>query len=106
MAFNGFVFKISKLHVEGMALFPFILVKRTPGPVLLNHEKIHLRQQLELGIILFYCWYGVEYLFRLIRSGNHATAYYTISFEKEAFQHQDNLHYLATRRPFAFTRYL
>lgn len=106
MAFQGFVIRTPRLHVEGMALFPFILVKRSgAGKVLLNHEQIHLRQQLELGILLFYILYLLEYFVRLILYRNHARAYFNISFEREAFSNQHDLGYLAKRKWFAFVKY-
>lgn len=106
MAFQGFVIRTPRLHVEGMALFPFILVKRAKaGKVLLHHEQIHLRQQLELGLIPFYLFYLLEYLVRLVIYQNHHKAYYNISFEREAFRNQDNPDYLRTRKWYAFVRY-
>ncbi len=107
MAFQGFVIRTPRLHVEGMALFPFILVKRADADrVLLNHEQIHLRQQLELGLILFYILYLLEYFIRLALYRNHTRAYFNISFEREAFRNQHNLEYLNTRKWFVFTKYL
>ncbi|CCH52050.1 hypothetical protein BN8_01023 [Fibrisoma limi BUZ 3] len=95
------------LGPDGMALFPFILVRRPdPGPTLLNHERIHLRQQLELGIVPFYLWYGIEYLIRRWQYRDHYTAYRNISFEREAFSNERDLQYLTTRTWFAFSQYL
>lgn len=107
MKFKGFLLNVSFLWVEGMALFPFILVKRKPcSRFLINHEQIHLRQQLELGLILFYIWYFAEYLVRLIQYKKHYLAYLHISFEREAYQHQADLDYLRKRRLWAFWGYL
>ena len=61
---------LNSLPAYAMAIFPFILVHRSSIPVgekLLNHERIHLQQQLELLIIPFYIWYGLEYLFYILR---------------------------------------
>jgi hypothetical protein len=96
------------LWVHGMALYPFILVKNSADRhncVLINHERIHHRQQLELLIVPFYIWYLTEYLIKRIRYQNHATAYYGISFEKEAYFHEKDLHYLKKRRPWAFLKF-
>ncbi len=94
------------LRVNGMALFPFVLVQRpNPSPRLLNHERIHLRQQLELGIGAFYGWYLAEYLYRRWQLGNHDAAYRAISFEREAYANDHNLNYLGTRPWFAFWPY-
>lgn len=95
------------LWVDGMALFPLVLVRsREPGPVLLQHERIHLRQQLELGILPFYVWYLVEYLIRRAQYGNHYLAYLNISFEREAYTNEATPDYLKKRPLFAFRRYL
>ncbi len=101
------IIRVPKLGPDGMALFPFILVRhRHPGPTLLNHERIHLFQQAELGILPFYLWYAIEYLIRRFQYRDHYTAYRNISFEREAFAHDNNLNYLKTRRLWAFAKYL
>ncbi len=102
-----FVIHVASLGPDGMALFPFILVRRpNPGPTLLNHERIHLRQQAELGIFLFYIWYVVEYGIRRFQHRDHYQAYRNISFEREAFANDQNLMYLKSRRIWAFRRYI
>ncbi|UFH56769.1 hypothetical protein [Spirosoma sp. KNUC1025] len=102
-----FVVHIASLGPDGMALFPFILVRHpNPGPALLNHERIHLRQQVELGIVLFYLWYVLEYLLRRVQYRNHYLAYRNISFEREAFANDENLIYLKNRSLWGFWRYI
>lgn len=102
-----FVVHFASLRADGMALFPFILVRQpNPGPTLLNHERIHLRQQLELGILPFYIWYGLEYLIRRFQHRDHYTAYRNISFEREAFANDQNLAYLKNRPFWQFGKYL
>ena len=50
--------------IAGIALWPFILVRRkNPPSQLIRHEQIHLHQQIELGIFLFYIWYSTEFSF-------------------------------------------
>lgn len=98
---------MSFLRPDGMALFPFILVRQpNPGSVLLNHERIHLRQQAELGIIPFYLWYLLEYLIRRFHYRDHYEAYRNISFEREAFTHDGDLTYLKKRGFWNFLRYV
>jgi len=107
MKFKGFLLNVSFLWVEGMALFPFILSKKkSPGGRFINHECIHLKQQLEMGLVFFYIWYLVEYLLRLIVFRNHLLAYYNISFEREAYGNEANPEYLKNRRFWAFLKYL
>lgn len=107
MAKNRYIIQISSLGPDGMALFPFILVRRpNPGPVLLNHERIHLRQQVEMGVLPFYVWYVLEYLFRRLQYRSHYAAYRNISFEREAFAHEQDLDYLNERPFWAFLGFL
>lgn len=90
-----------------MALFPFVLVRRpNPTPELLNHERIHLRQQLELLLLPFYVWYLLEYVIGRLRHRDHYSAYRNISFEREAFAHDADLNYLTTRHWWAFLAWL
>ncbi len=82
-----------------MAFYPFVILNSrvVATPELINHERIHLRQQLEMLIIPFYVWYLIEY---------YSKGYYNVSFEKEAYNNEKNLNYLKKRSIFAFTKYL
>ena len=91
----------------GITLWPFIVVKRKElkqDEVLINHEKIHLRQQIELLIIPFFIWYGLEYLIRLIQYKNRREAYFNISFEREAYANEKDLNYLKKRSFWKFLK--
>lgn len=92
----------------GIAVFPFIFVsnKNHISPTFLNHERIHLRQQLELLILPFYVWYVLEYLLRLMQYKNHHLAYCNISFEREAYTNELSLAYLKNRRFWSFLKFL
>lgn len=82
-----------------MAFFPFVIINSQveATPELINHERIHLRQQIEMLVIPFYIWYLIAF---------YRKGYYNVSFEKEAFDNENNLTYLKKRRIFAFNRYL
>lgn len=93
----------------GITLFPFIIVsnrKYLYDTACLNHEKIHLQQQLELGIIFFYIWYGIEWTIKYISYRNAQEAYHQLSFEREAYQQENNTNYLKSRKYWAFLNYL
>lgn len=84
----------------GITIFPFVFLKHKHLKTdinLVNHEKIHLRQQLELLIIPFYLWYGIEFFIRLLVYKNWNEAYKNISFEREAFSNEKDLNYLKSR---------
>lgn len=100
---------VTKIPANAMAIFPFILLKdrkQKNDPHLVNHERIHLRQQLELLIFPFYLLYLLNYIILLIKYKNHHQAYLNIVFEKEAYASQHNLNYLKRRKLFSWLRYL
>lgn len=92
----------------GLAVFPFVFLKHSSlkfDEILINHEKIHLRQQLELLIIPFYFLYCFEFLIRLIKYRNWTLAYRNISFEREAYIKEKDLNYLKSRPFWSFLKY-
>jgi hypothetical protein len=92
----------------GITIFPFMFLKyRTlkGNTVLINHEKIHLKQQLELLIIPFFMLYGFEFLIRLLQYKNWSLAYKNISFEREAYRNEKDLDYIKSRPLFSFINY-
>ena len=94
---------------RGMTVFPFVIIKYrfdSENKVLVNHEKVHIRQQLELLVLPFFLWYFAEYAVRLLQYRNANLAYRNISFEREAYSNELNLDYLKTRRIFSFLKYL
>jgi hypothetical protein len=100
---------LKKLKINGIALFPFIFVRKPEDKennVLINHEKIHLRQQLELLIFFFYIFYVAEYYYHLFKLKDPYLAYKKISFEREAYAMESDLNYLKKRRFWSFRKYL
>ena len=97
------------MKVSGMALFPFILVQNKRlkhDKVVIDHEKIHIRQQAELLVIPFYLFYFLNYLVNLLVYRNHNKAYLNIVFEREAYANEANPDYLQKRKWYNWCRYL
>lgn len=93
----------------GFAFYPFVFLSAAAdkdNPDFINHERIHLRQQLELLVLPFYLWYVFEYLLRLLQFGDHKKAYRNISFEREAYANEKNLGYLNERPFWMFLKYM
>ncbi|MDP5157048.1 MAG: hypothetical protein NWQ07_00545 [Flaviramulus sp.] len=93
----------------GLTIFPFVFLKSKHlkmNKVLLNHEKIHLKQQLQLLVLPFYIIYVLEFLFRFFQYRNWHRAYINISFEQEAYTNKNDFEYLNNRPFWAFLKYL
>lgn len=102
---KGWIILSKFLPADGIAIFPFIILKKSRLPVtktLIQHERIHLQQQIELLFIPFYLWYFTEYIYFRFKFNNHRKAYLNICFEKEAYKHQSTAGYLSTRKFWAF----
>lgn len=94
-------------NISGIALWPFVFTKhKLPNETLINHEKIHLRQQVEMLVLVFYVWYLSEWLIRYLRTKDFDKAYRSICFEKEAFSNENDLAYLQKRKLWNFLKYL
>ena len=99
---------LRKTRINGITIFPFIFLRESAfkeNKILINHEKIHIRQQLELLIIFFYLWYAVEYYYWYFKLKNKHLAYRNISFEREAYAMEEDLNYLETRKIWSFWKY-
>lgn len=105
LVFKHFFYK----NYVGLSFWPFIILKNDSlkaDIVLINHEKIHLKQQLELLIVPFYLIYITEWLIRSLFYLSFYRGYQNISFEQEAYANEHNLNYSKERRPFSFMKYL
>jgi len=95
-------------NYNGLAIYPFIFLKNkslTDNQILINHERIHLRQQIELLWVFFFLWYFLEFFIHLIKLRNWHRAYHSISFEKEAYQNENDIDYLKHRKFWTFLKF-
>jgi hypothetical protein len=109
--FSSFIFRSFPLlkHYDAIALWPFVLFKHDKSNVQIHtirHEKIHIVQQVETGIIFFYAIYFSNYLINLIIYKNHWKAYKNICFEREAYANETNRHYFKFRKIWNFINYI
>lgn len=91
-----------------MLLFCWLLTapKAVVSDVDMNHEKIHAAQMKELLYIPFYIWYVVEWIVRLFQYRDTHEAYKNISFEREAYVHEETKDYMKNRPIFNWRRFL
>ncbi|MCP4136677.1 MAG: hypothetical protein GY754_37250 [bacterium] len=94
---------------NGMTVYPFIFLRKKfkehPNHVIINHEKIHIRQQKELLFFVFMLFYFLEMAWHALKFRKRGevenllnNAYRSISFEREAYTHQYDMDYLTKRK--------
>ena len=101
--------QIKHLGISGITLFPFIILRDKAlkqDKRIMNHERIHIRQQLELLVLPFYVLYLIEFGVGFLKYKNRMEAYMNISFEKEAYKNDVNLNYLNDRKWWAWVKQL
>lgn len=110
------------MRVGGISLFPFVILRerylgkdplvnkytnrfwKDKAKRIINHETIHFQQQLELLIIPFYIIYVMEYIIKSLLLFSIKKGYMAISFEREAYDNDDNLEYLKTRKRYSWIK--
>ena len=94
---------------NALAVWPFIILKepalRTDF-ILIHHERIHLRQQLELLWVFFFIIYLTEFLAKIIIYKQPKLAYRNISFEREAYENEYDLDYARKKPLWSFVGYI
>lgn len=98
----------------GITLYPFIFLKKSYFERFgnqkeqrlaktINHEKIHIKQQVELLVLPFYILYFLFYFVNLFRKGD---SYMNIPFEKEAYVNENDFEYPNKRKFFGWIKYI
>jgi hypothetical protein len=93
------------IDIGAITLFPFIISRDEMSEDVLRHETIHIFQQKELFVLLFYILYGWDYLKGLIKYKNKEKAYFRIRFEQEAYEHMFQEDYLEKRPKYNWRQY-
>ncbi len=96
--------------ITGLTIFPFIIIRKelrgtAEAAITINHERIHIRQQIELLLVIFAVWYALLFLVSRLRGMAWHEAYMNIIFEREAFDRMYDMDYLKERRLFSFLNY-
>ncbi|MBN2158942.1 MAG: hypothetical protein JW807_06065 [Spirochaetes bacterium] len=96
--------------ISGLTIFPFIILSKDlrgspEAAVTINHERIHIRQQMELLVVFFAFWYIGACLVGVLRGCSLYEAYRDNIFEREAFCGMHDPDYLRKRKLFAFMDY-
>tara|TARA_R110000824_G_scaffold20784_4_gene77874 strand:- start:2854 stop:3195 length:342 start_codon:yes stop_codon:yes gene_type:complete len=93
------------VNIRAITLYPFILAREEMSADTLRHETIHILQQKELFVLLFYILYGWDYLKGLVKYKDKAKAYFQIRFEQEAYEYMSQEDYLEKRTKYEWRNY-
>ena len=94
-----------------ITIWPFVFVRSDRKMYFTKkaerHETTHALQQIECLFLLFLLIYGLEWILKLpFCKFNTDRAYMSISFEQEAYEHQDEVGYNNVRKHYSWLRYL
>jgi hypothetical protein len=93
-----------------MCIWPFLIIrpeKEIPSiSEILNHERMHGRQQLEMAWIFFFLWYMIEFFIRLLIYRDSLRAYRSLAHEREAYSNDSDPEYYKTRKLYSWIKYL
>lgn len=107
-------------NFAGITIGVFVIFKdrNVATPKVLNHEHIHVKQQVELLFVGMWLPYALSYFYNRLKlafniklpiatsySSTHMKAYRNIIFEREAYDNDNNLAYIKNRKPFAWLAY-
>ena len=96
---------VAPINIHAIALGPLVWCRGEFDDILKNHETIHYHQQLELLFIGQWLLYVFYWLKGLIIYKNGDEAYRESPFEREAYDNEENLEYLKTRKLWAWRKY-
>jgi len=108
--------KIYSKHIPrkgftAMTIWPYIIVrydrKDKFTAKIERHETTHALQQKEMLLVFFFILYGLEWVLKLpFCKFDTERAYMSISFEQEAYEHQQEVYYNEVRRHYAWAKYV
>ena len=93
-------------------LFGILFVRKDANitDIMIRHESIHTKQMVEMLWIFFYLWYVIERFIKSFKygdeTGGDGGAYRNISFEREAYDNEDDETYLDNRKHYSWWYYL
>ena len=93
------------ITINAITLWPFVISRTSFNKRVLDHEKIHIRQQQEMLVIGFYILYVYYWLRGILTYGDSQIAYFSIPFEQEAYENEHDENYLNNRPFWAWRQY-
>lgn len=96
---------ITPINPYAISFFVFVFCSGLLNKKTLRHETIHYLQQKEMLFIGQWFLYAFYYLSGLLKYRDAWIAYRMNPFEREAYENDENINYLDSRRRFAWKNY-
>ena len=96
---------LAPIDIGAITIGPLVFSRGEMSEATKNHEAIHWQQYIETGILGFIVLYYSYYLWNYVKYRDGKTAYFMIPFEREAYDHDEDLEYLDSRKRFEWFRY-
>lgn len=96
-------------EAKGLAFFPFIFVRSEEFdvPWVVDHERIHHRQEIETLFVGLAVLSLIEFVYaRFVLKKNKMQSYLYTSAEQEAYLHMNNPNYLQERKIWALFKFV
>ncbi len=96
-------------RAKGAAFYPFLFVRREEfaTPLIINHERIHFRQQIETLFIGLFLLRIIETVYaRLVLKLQAPNYNLYLAAEQEAYRNQHDMQYLNGRKWFSLFKYI
>jgi len=95
---------LAPIEIGAITIGPLVFSRGEMSEVTKNHESIHWQQYIETGIFGFIVLYYSFYFWNWLKYRDGQTAYYMIPFEKEAYDNDENLDYLQSRKRYSWVK--
>lgn len=95
---------LTPIEIGAITIGPLVFSRGEMSDVTKNHESIHWQQYIETGILGFIVLYYSFYFWNWLKYRDGQTAYYMIPFEKEAYDNDNNLDYLQSRKRYSWAK--
>ena len=94
--------KFAPIEIGAITIGPLVFSRGEMSDVTKNHETIHWQQYIELGVIGFPILYLLYWIVNLVKYRDGKYAYAMIPFELEAYENDQNMDYLETRKRYVW----
>ena len=94
------------INIKAITIGPIVFSDGEMSDITKNHERIHWEQYKELYIVGFLYLYLYYWLIGLLKYRSGSLSYFSIPFEREAYDNHENMNYIYTRKKNGWHKYI